>query len=63
MNRRVVLAGAAGLSVDRVVSVAVQDDGGLSPFFARAEAADAGTSFDPAPVTVRASVTVGYTAS
>jgi uncharacterized protein YggE len=55
-------AGAAGLTVDRVVSVAVREEGGVSPFLARAET-DGATSFDPGPATVRASVTVGYAAS
>jgi uncharacterized protein YggE len=58
-------ARAAGLSVDTVRTVTVEDDGSVSPFFARAEAADAGgqTTFDPAPATVRATVRVTYAAS
>ena len=59
-------AGAAGLSVDSVRTITVEDEGAVSPFLARAEAADAGgaaTSFDPSPVSVRASVRVTYAAS
>jgi uncharacterized protein YggE len=58
-------AGAAGLTVDSVQTVTVEDGGSVSPFFARAEAADAGgqTTFDPAPATVRATVRVTYAAS
>lgn len=58
-------AGAAGLSVDSVRTITVEDGGSVSPFFARAEAdaAGAGTSFDPAPATVRATVRVTYAAS
>jgi len=54
-------ADAAGLSVDRVVTVAVEDEG-PQPFDARAGAAG-GTSFDPAPASVRASVRVTHAAS
>jgi hypothetical protein len=57
-------AGAAGLSVDAVRTITVEDGGTASPFFARAEAdAGAATSFDPAPATVRATVRVTYAAS
>jgi uncharacterized protein YggE len=58
-------AGAAGLSVDAVRTVTVEDGGSVSPFVARAEADTAGaaTTFDPSPVTVQASVRVTYAAS
>lgn len=57
-------AGAAGLSVDAVRTITVEDGGSVSPYFVRAEAdAAGGTSFDPAPATVRATVRVTYAAS
>lgn len=57
-------AGAAGLSVDSVRTITVEDGDSVSPYFVRAEAdAGGGTSFDPAPATVRATVRVTYAAS
>lgn len=57
-------ADAAGLSVDGVRSLTVEDGSSVSPRVVRAEAGTAGgTTFDSGPTTVRATVRVTYTAS
>lgn len=54
------IANATGVTVDAVTSV-VTTDGGVGPVFAEAARRN-GTTFDPGPVTVTASVTVTYVA-
>lgn len=57
-------AGAAGLTVDSVRTITVEDGDSVSPLLVRAEAdAAGGMSFDPGPTTVRATVRVTYAAS